>query len=106
MLRPRPRAGRRVVAPGTRVLVHPARLRLELDDARDGPVEERAIVRDEHHACGELVEKTLEPCEPVEVEIVRRLVEEKDVEPGEQDRGERGARRLAAGEGRHLATRS
>ena len=43
-------------------------------------------------------EKRLEPREPGEVEVVRRLVEQEHVEAAEQDRGERGARRLAAGE--------
>ena len=49
------------------------------------------------------VEEPLEPAQPREVEVVGRLVEQEDVEAREQDRGERGAGRLAAREGRELA---
>ena len=44
----------------------------------------------------------LEAIEPVEVEVVRRLVEAEHVEAREQQRRERHARRLAAGERRQL----
>ena len=50
---------------------------------------DRAVIRHEER---------LEPCEAREVEIVRRLVEQKDVEPAEEDRGERSAGGLATGE--------
>ena len=40
--------------------------------------------------------EALEPVEAVEVEVVRRLVEQEDVEAGEQDRGQRAASGLAA----------
>src|SRR5207248_8389275 len=86
----------RVLGPRARVLVNAPRLSLELHDARHGAVEERTIVRDEDDARGEAVEKALEPVETGEVEVVRRLVEQEDVEAREQDRRERGARRLAA----------
>ena len=46
----------------------------------------------------EVVDEALQPVEAVEVEVVRRLVEEQQVEPREQDRGQRGARCLPAGE--------
>ena len=88
-----------VVRPRPRVLAHLARLRLDLDHARDGAVEERAVVGDEDDARVEAVEEAFEPFEPREVEVVRRLVEQEHVEAREQDRRERGARRLAAGEG-------
>ena len=52
---------------------------------------------------GERVEEPLEPREPCEVEVVRRLVEQEDVEAGEQDGRERRPGRLAAGERRHLS---
>ena len=51
---------------------------------------------------GEAVDEALQPVEAVEVEVVRRLVEEQQVEAREQDRGQRGARGLAAGERRRL----
>ena len=87
-----------VVRPGAGVLVHAPCLGLELDHPRHGAVEERAVVRDEHDARAQAAQKALEALEPGEVEIVRRLVEAEDVEAGQQDRGERGAGRLAAGE--------
>ena len=46
----------------------------------------------------EVVDEALQPVEAVEVEVVRRLVEEQQVEPREQDRGQRGARCLPTGE--------
>src|SRR5439155_6548167 len=85
-----------------RVLVHAPRLGLDLDDARDDAVEERPIVGDEDDARLEPVEESLEQLEPGKVEVVRRLVEQEDVEAREQDRGERGARRLASGKGGEL----
>ena len=45
-----------------------------------------------------LVHELLEPVEAGEVEVVRGLVEQEHVEAAQQDRGERGARRLPAGE--------
>jgi hypothetical protein len=44
----------------------------------------------------------LEPLESVEVEVVRRLVEQEQIEPREEDRGERRAPGLAAREGNRL----
>jgi hypothetical protein len=55
-------------------------------------------VRDEHDARGQAAEEPLQPLEAGEVEVVRRLVEQEDVEAREQDRSERGTRRLAARE--------
>ena len=53
---------------------------------------------DDHGAAGALGDEALQPGEAVEVEVVGRLVEQQDVEAREQDRRERGARRLAAGQ--------
>ena len=59
--------------------------------------------RHDHRAAREIgAEKALEPVETGEVEVVRRLVEEEHVEAREQDRGEVGARGLAAGERVHV----
>ena len=56
-------------------------------------------MRDEDDtAAGEVVDEPLEPREAREVEVVGRLVEQQHVEAGEQDRRQRGAGRLAAGE--------
>ena len=106
MLGARALARRLVLRPRAAVLVHPPRLRFDLDDAVDRPVEEVAVVRDEHDAGGQAAQEALEPREPGEVEVVRRLVEQEHVEAGEQDRGERRAGGLAAGQGAHLAVRA
>ena len=55
-------------------------------------------MRDDDDRAVELGDERLEPREPGEVEVVRRLVEQEDVEAAEQDRRERGTGRLAAGE--------
>ncbi len=59
-------------------------------------------MRDHGKAARKAVDEALEPVEPVEVEVVRRLVEQQDLEAREQDRREPGPRRLAAGERRRL----
>jgi hypothetical protein len=59
-------------------------------------------VRHERERAGTLVQEPLQALEPVEVEIVRRLVEEQEVEAREEDRRERRSRGLAPGEGRRL----
>ena len=53
-------------------------------------------MRDDRDPAREAVEEALQPVEAVEVEIVRRFVEEQQVESRQQDRGERGARGLSA----------
>src|SRR6266511_3551822 len=87
-----------VLAPAAGVHVHALRARLELDDPVRRPIEQGSIVRDQHDAALDAQQKALEQLEPGEVEIVRRLVEEEDVEACEQDRGERRSTLLATGE--------
>ena len=77
---------RRVVA---LVLLQP--VVLDLDDAVDHPVEELPVVRDHEHRAGEAAEPALDPAHPVEVEEVRRLVEQQHVGRLHQDQRERGA---------------
>ena len=72
--------------------------RVDLGDPRHRAVEERPVVRDDGDPAREAVDEALQPVEAVEVEVVRRLVEEQQVEPRQQDRGQRGTRGLAAGE--------
>src|SRR5207248_2706569 len=69
---------------------------VELDYARDGPVEEGAVVRDNHDRAGMRRERALEPGQAGEVEIVRGLVEQEDVEPAAEHLREGGASLLAA----------
>ena len=86
-----------VRGPAAGVLGRGVRVLVELEHARDRAVEERAVVRHDHRAAGEVVvQEALEPVEAGEVEVVGRLVEQEHVEAGEQDRGEVRARRLAA----------
>jgi hypothetical protein len=45
-------------------------------------------VRDHDHGARKAVDEPLELREPVRVQVVRRLVEEKEIRAREQDRGE------------------
>jgi hypothetical protein len=69
------------------LLLHP----VELDDAVDGPGEELPVMAHEHGASPKPVDEPLQPVQSVEVQVVRRLVEQEDVVPGEQQRREAGA---------------
>src|SRR5439155_354545 len=85
-----------VLAPAAPVLRRAVRPLVELDDPGDDSIEEGTIVRhddDRSLICGQ---ESLEHCEPGEVEVVRRLVEQQDVEAAEEDRRERGACGLSA----------
>ncbi len=55
---------------------------------------------DEYQRAAVAIEERLEPLEAVVIEVVRRLVEQKQVEAGEEDRRERNAGGLSAGERR------
>ena len=57
---------------------------IDLDDARREPLEERAIVRDEHDGARVLGQERLEPRDGVDVEVVGRLVEHEQVRLGHQ----------------------
>ena len=95
---PLERAPLGVLAPAAGPLADPVRPRVDLDDPRHDAVEERAVVRDDDEAAGPPQQEPLEPVEPVEVEVVRRLVEQQHVEAREEDRREREPGRLTAGE--------
>ena len=69
---------------------------VELEDAGDGPFEEGPVVRHHHDDAGEALEERLQPAQPVEVEVVGRLVEQQHVDPGQQDRGQGQPGRLPA----------
>src|SRR5439155_7303501 len=88
-----------VLAEPARVLPRLAGLGLELEHVGRHALQEVAVVRDDDDRRLRLPDEELEPLESTEVEVVRRLVEQEDVEAREQDRGERGARSLTAGEG-------
>ena len=80
---------RRVLAPAARELGHGRRPGVDLGDAGDRAVEEGAVVRDDGKPARVRVEEAFEAVEALEVEVVRRLVEQQHVEAREQDRGER-----------------
>jgi hypothetical protein len=76
---------------------------VDLGDRGDRALEERPVVRHDHQRRVEAEDEPLEPVEPVEVEVVGRLVEQEDVEPGQQKGGELGAGGLSAREAGDLA---
>ena len=96
------RAQLEVAGPAAAVLRRGVGDLVELEHARDRALEEGAVVGDDHRAAGALGDEPLQPRQAVEVEVVGRLVEQQDVEAREQDRGQRRARGLAAGERRGL----
>ena len=53
-------------------------------------------MRHHHDHAGEALDEGLQPAQPVEVEVVGGLVEQQDVHPGQQDRGQGQPGRLAA----------
>jgi hypothetical protein len=73
--------------------------RLELEHGRADGLEEPAVVGDEDDGRVEGEQRFLEPLERLDVEVVRRLVEQQQVGLGGERPGERCARELAAGEG-------
>ena len=70
----------------------------DLGDPGDDRVEEEAIVRDEDHGVRIAREVLLEPVARVEVEVVRRFVEQQQAGASEQQLGERDAHLPAARE--------
>ena len=69
----------------------------QLPDARHGRVEECPVVRCHEQRARPALEVDLEPLERVDVEVVRRLVEQEQVGVGDHETGQRGPRLLAAG---------
>ncbi len=57
-------------------------------------------MRDENHRRVERLQLLLEPLQVLDVEVVRRLVEQQQVGIAGERAGQRGARQLPAGEGR------
>ena len=55
------------------------RIALESEDVRSHAIEEPAIVRDDDGASGEILQRFLQRPQGVDVEIVRRLVEQQNV---------------------------
>src|ERR1041385_6957660 len=64
---------------------------------RGDPIEEPAVVADDEHAACEFQERLLERPQRFHVEVVRRLVQQQDVPPGEHRLCEGHAAALPAG---------
>ena len=77
----------------------------QLEHRRRHRLEEPAVVRDEDHRGVECLQHPLEPFERLDVEVVRRLVEQQQVGLRRERPRERRARQLAAGERRAAAGR-
>src|SRR5436190_3179340 len=71
---------------------------LESEDMGGEAVEEEAVVADDHGAAGEILQRLLERAQGLDVEVVGRLVEQKDVAALLQHLGEMDAVALAARE--------
>ena len=69
---------------------------VELDDLVDRAGEELAVVADDHGAATQPGDEALQPSQPVQVEVVRGLVEEHQVEAAQQQRREAGTGGLTA----------
>ena len=73
---------------------------VELDHVRHRAGEKRAVMAHQDHRGVEPGHPALDPVEPVEIEVVGRLVEQEDVEPGEQQGGQARSGGLPAGQRR------
>ena len=87
---------RQVGAVGARIRVKGTEI--DVGDGGDDGIEEVAVVRHEDHRVRVLDQELLQPVPRLEVEVVRRLVEEQQPRPGEQELGERDAHLPAARE--------
>ncbi len=78
---------------------------VEIGDAGDDGVEEVAVVRHENHGVGIRAQVLLEPVARIEIQVVRRFVEEQEIRAAEQQLGQGDPHLPAAGErlGRTIA---
>ena len=87
---------------GVAVVVDVALAPVELEDAGGDPVEDVAVVGDEHQPAAEAGQAVLQPGDGVDVEVVGGLVEHEQVDLLQQGPGQRHPLGLAAGEGGHV----
>ena len=69
---------------------------VELEDLGGGAGQELAVVADHDDAGGGVGDEPLQAVQAGQVQVVGRLVEQEDVEPAQQERGQTGAGGLAA----------
>ncbi len=74
---------------------------VDLEHGRDDPLEEGPVVAHDDDAGVEPGDEGLEPGQPVEVQVVGRLVEQVHVEAAQHGGHQLGPRRLPAGQHRH-----
>ena len=70
--------------------------RIQLEDARDGLVEEAAVVGHHQHGAREARQVPLQPADAIQVEVVRGLVKQQHGGAGQQHPGQHHAGRLPA----------
>jgi len=75
---------------------------VDVQHGGDGAGQELAVVADDDESRSQGRAELLEPLQPGEVQVVGRLVEQEHVVARQQDRGQTGAGRLAAGQGHRL----
>ncbi len=78
---------------------------VELEDVRHGPLEERSVVRDDDHAPVATQDQILQSGQAVEVEVVRRLVQQGEVEAGQHNGGQGNTGLLPTRQRRHRLLR-
>ena len=76
---------------------------LDGDDPVGHRVEQRAVVRDEEHRTRERLERGLERFATLQIEVVRRLVEDEEVRARRDEQREREPSALASGKRGHGA---
>ena len=76
---------------------------VDLDDLADDAVHEGAVVRGHQQRALVALQELLQPDQALDVEMVRRLVEQHGVRRHQQDAGQRDAHLPAAGEGADIA---
>ena len=84
--------------PGPTTAVHAAAVGVfvQFEHVSDRVAEEGAVVGHDHHAATPSGHHLLQPGQAVEVEVVRRLIQQRDVEACEEDSCQGHPRRLAA----------
>ena len=90
-----------IAGPAAAVGAPAAGVLVQLQHVGHRALQEGPVVRHDHHATAATGDHLFQSGQAVEVEVVGRLVQEGDVEAGKEDGGQRGARLLAAREGRH-----
>ena len=74
---------------------------IQLDHRGDAPGQELPVVRHHHHADPLAGDEPLQPGQPVQVQVIRRLVQQQHVEAGQQQCRQPDAGGLSAGQAGH-----